>query len=64
MAVIKVNGGQLGVEDIPVESLAPASRPNDIYNLQGVCLKRNASQEDVDALAPGYIIAGKKVLVK
>ncbi len=42
-----------------------ADRPNDIYTLQGVCVKRNASQEDIDALAPGlYIIAGKKVLVK
>ena len=41
------------------------NRPNDIYNLQGVCLKRNASQDDIDALAPGlYIIAGEKVLVK
>lgn len=36
-----------------------------LYNLQGVCLKRNATQDDVDALAPGlYIIGGKKVLVK
>ena len=38
---------------------------NDIFNLQGVCLKRNASQADIDALDPGiYIIAGKKVFVR
>ena len=37
----------------------------DIFNLQGVCLKRNATQEDVDALVPGvYIIGGKKVVLR
>ena len=42
-----------------------AYRQNDIYTLQGVCLKRNASQSDIDALAPGlYIIGGKKVIMK
>ena len=39
--------------------------PADIYTLQGVCLKRQASQSDVEALSPGiYIIGGKKVVVK
>ncbi len=53
------------IDDIVVDTPAAPERPNDIYNLQGICLKRNASQEDVDALAPGlYIIGGKKVLVK
>lgn len=53
------------IDDIVVETPGAPERPNDIYNLQGICLKRNASQEDVDALAPGlYIIGGKKVLVK
>ena len=38
---------------------------NDIYTLHGVCLKRNATQSDIDALAPGmYIIGGRKVIVK
>lgn len=38
--------------------------PNDIYNMQGICLKRNATSADIRALRPGlYIIAGKKVLV-
>lgn len=37
----------------------------DIYNMQGMCLKRNASKEDVNNLSPGlYIINGKKVIVK
>ena len=53
------------IDDIVVDTPVAPERPNDIYNLQGICLKRNASQEDVDALAPGlYIIGGKKVLVK
>lgn len=53
------------IDDIVVDTPGAPERPNDIYNLQGICLKRNASQEDVDALAPGlYIIGGRKVLVK
>jgi len=44
---------------------AEASRPNDIINLQGICIKHNATDADIRALRPGlYIIAGKKVLVK
>ncbi len=60
--------GTLGIDGVIFDSndgAADSVRPNDIYNLQGVCLKRNASQADVDALAPGfYIVGGKKVLVK
>ena len=37
----------------------------DIFNLQGVCLKRNATKEDIESLKPGlYIIGGNKVLIK
>lgn len=53
----------LGVESVTVDANAPAS--SDIYNLQGVLIKRNASAADIKALAPGiYIIAGRKTLVK
>lgn len=35
-----------------------------IYNLQGVCVKRNATRDDMINLAPGiYVINGKKVLI-
>lgn len=41
------------------------NRPNDIYNMQGILLKRNADADDVKTLSPGiYLIGGKKVLVK
>ena len=51
-----------GVEEIE-QSLS--NLPADIFNLQGVCIKNNAMQSDIDALAPGiYIIRGKKVMVK
>lgn len=51
-----------GIDDIAADD---AGSPNDIYTLQGVCIKRNATQEDIDALPAGlYIIGGKKVLVK
>lgn len=37
----------------------------DIYNLQGKCLKRNSTEDDINALAPGiYIIGGKKTVVR
>ncbi len=39
--------------------------PSDIYNLEGIMLKHNASKEDIEALAPGvYIIGTKKVVIK
>ncbi|MCM1457823.1 MAG: leucine-rich repeat protein [Lachnoclostridium sp.] len=60
--------GTLGIDGVIFDAndgAADSVRPNDIYNLQGVCLKRNASQADIDALFPGfYIVGGKKVLVK
>ena len=62
------------VEDTSIDYINPdesgayrqkGTASNDIFTLQGVCLKRDASQSDIDALAPGiYIIGGKKVIVK
>lgn len=54
-----------GINDILNDETDNAVRPNDIYTLQGVCLKKNASEADINALSPGiYIVAGKKVYVK
>ena len=37
----------------------------DVYSLQGICIKRNATEADIDALPEGlYIIGGRKVYVK
>jgi len=37
----------------------------DVYNLQGICLKRNSTQDEINNLPSGlYIIGGKKVLIK
>ncbi|MBO4966314.1 MAG: leucine-rich repeat protein [Muribaculaceae bacterium] len=42
-----------------------ATKSRDIYNMQGILIKANAAQSDIDALLPGlYIIAGKKVVIK
>lgn len=39
--------------------------PADVFTVQGVCVKRYASQGDIDTLVPGiYIINGKKVIVR
>ncbi len=65
VAEFSVQDYAAGVDEIGIDTIAQPERPNDIYNMQGMCIKRNASQEDVKSLAPGlYIIAGKKVLVK
>lgn len=53
-----------GVEEVIVAP-GEAKRPNDIYTLQGILVKRNADSDDIRALPPGfYIIGGRKVLVK
>ena len=49
------------VEEIPAEG----SKPLDIFMLNGVCVKKNATEGDIKALKPGfYIIGGKKVIIK
>lgn len=54
----------LGVEDVAADAVVPAV-PNHIFNLQGICIKKNATDADVRALTPGlYIIGGKKVMVR
>lgn len=66
-SVITLKGDMVtGIETIEVDKLASADRvSNDIYNLQGILLQRDASQADVDALTPGlYIVGGRKVMVK
>lgn len=51
-----------GIHNVEATDIA---LPANIYTLQGVCVKQNASQEEIDALTPGiYIVAGKKVVVK
>ena len=49
------------VEEIYVDNDTP--RPINIYTLQGICIKRNATEEDINNLPRGmYIIGGNKVL--
>lgn len=39
--------------------------PGDVYNMMGICLIRNASPEQINALPKGlYIIGGKKVIIR
>lgn len=60
---IKINSS--GVDDVRNDECAQQVRNNDIYTLQGVCLKRDATQQDIEALSPGfYIVGGKKYIVK
>lgn len=49
-----------GVDDINVV----ANQLNDIYNLQGICVRRKADRTDIEKLPAGvYIIQGRKILV-
>ncbi len=50
-----------GISDV----IDDADTLQDVYTLQGVCIRRNATEADIDALPKGlYIIGGKKVYVK
>lgn len=47
------------------DNISSVSETFTIFNINGILLKRHATQEDIDALAPGlYIISGKKVLIR
>lgn len=42
-----------------------ATEPADVYNMQGVLVRKGATPEEVKALPAGiYVVAGKKVVVK
>lgn len=57
--VVVVNDSD-GVEDITVNAV-----PRDVYTMTGVCLMRNAGDDDIAALPAGmYIIGGKKVVIR
>ena len=69
VAVVKIEASAAAIDYVNADYLNSGMQnsryANDIYTLQGVCLKRNATQSDIDALAPGmYIIRGRKVIVK
>lgn len=50
-----------GIDDIKPGAI----RSNDVYNMQGLIIKRNATEDDLRRLAPGlYIFGGRKIVVK
>ena len=55
------NTKSAAIEDVFAETTTVA----DIFNLQGIIIKRNASKEDLHSLPAGiYIVNGKKIVVK
>lgn len=57
-------GAQSGVENIIDEEVAEPETIT-VYNLQGICVLRNAERSELNNLPAGlYIVNGKKVLVK
>ena len=50
-----------GVENV----ISDKASTGDVYNMQGICVKRAATTEDLNTLPTGiYIINGKKIVVK
>lgn len=50
-----------GVENV----ISDKASTGDVYNMQGICVKRAATTEDLNTLPAGiYIINGKKIVVK
>jgi len=57
----------LGIESVQADtdSDAEISYPADIFNMQGIRIRQDATEDDVRTLNPGlYIIGSKKVFVK
>lgn len=60
---ISVNG--LGVDSVESIFDDNSDQPFDIYTIQGIRIRHNALDEDIDSLSPGlYIVKGKKILVR
>lgn len=48
-----------------ISAVEAAEQPADVYNAAGIIVLRNATAEQIRALAPGlYIVKGKKLIVK
>lgn len=63
IAKVGLNSIPTGVEEVEQEYISDKYRSNDIYNIHGVCIKRGATNDDIESLPAGiYIINGKKVL--
>lgn len=66
--VAEVEVTNLTIEEasvMPISVDQAAKMPRHIYNMQGICVKQNATDDDLRALAPGiYIIDGKKHIVR
>ncbi len=55
--------GSSGIESI--QNHPEGNNKKSVYNLQGICIKMNATQEEIDNLPDGiYIIGGKKVKIQ
>lgn len=63
IAKVGLNSIPTGVEEVEQEYISDKYSSNDIYNIHGVCIKRGATNDDIESLPAGiYIINGKKVL--
>lgn len=58
---VKVEKGESGIHSVVGD---PQPDTADVYNLTGVCIKRNATRAEIEGLAPGIYIVGSKKLIK
>lgn len=62
ISTAKLTSGSVSV-DYLIEDYLPAEA--DVYNLQGICVRRGASPEDVNSLPSGiYIVNGRRHIVR
>lgn len=62
ISTARLTAGTVSAEAICADKLRAV---NDVYNLQGICVRRGATPEDVNALPSGiYIVNGRKYMVR
>lgn len=53
------------IDEIIADIPSNQEQPNNIYNMQGILIKADATPDDINELAPAlYIIGGRKVFIK
>lgn len=65
-STIKVESSAVsGINNVSIDGGNTSITSHDVYNLQGIRVKANATTEDIRNLSPGiYIFGGKKIIVK
>ncbi len=62
---VTVVSASAGLDGCQIDNNAAVTGSYTVYNLQGICVMRTTTYEDLNNLSPGlYIVDGKKVFIK